>query len=264
MYSQPPKDITINSPLQFIVCGMEHTGTTLISDLFRQVPHLNSGFECGVLLRDTPQEFEELQPFAQNMLSGWGITQAQFSECCAASSFPEFYARLKNASTVLEDGTIHIFDKTPRYLSQLTSVLENSSCPVVVSYKDPRAMVCSDFKRAKVDDFDDWYDKYRITKMSYFKTCYAEFETHKNNKRVTTVGLEELSMNARVTMERMFSHVGENFKLSYAIIENLRYNNVKNNTVSASIAFEFRSKLSASDQQRVLDDFGGFKDWVYE
>lgn len=28
-----------------VICGLEHTGTTLISELFRQIPHIDSGFE---------------------------------------------------------------------------------------------------------------------------------------------------------------------------------------------------------------------------
>lgn len=248
---------------KLIICGLEHTGTTLISDLFRQLPGLDSGFECGVLLRSSPRDFPTLQPFAQNMLEGWGITQEDLNHCCATDQFAEFYRRLLAASTVLDVDTTAIFDKTPRYLSELSKVLERSDCPVVVSYKDPRASVCSDFKRAKIDDFDTWYDDYAPRKLRYVETCYKEFVSHAGNPRVTTVGLEELAMNSRATMERMFTHVGEAFQLNYAIIDTLRYVNVKNRTVSADIAFEYLGKLSIEAQQRILDDFGQFDMWVY-
>lgn len=248
---------------KFLICGLEHTGTTLISDLFRQLPGVDSGFECGVLLRSSPREFATLQPFAQNMLKGWGITAEQFAHCCDTNLFEEFYARLLSASTSLDDGTTAIFDKTPRYLSELTAVLGRCDCPAVVSYKDPRAMVCSDFKRAKTDDFDTWYESYAPTKIRYVESCYKEFIKHAADPRVTTVGLEELAMNSRATMERMFSHVGETFELGYAIIDKLRYVNVKNRTVSADIAFEYVGKLSKSEQDRIMEDFGRFDLWVY-
>lgn len=248
---------------RFLICGLEHTGTTLISDLFRQVPGLDSGFECGALLRATPAEFANLQPFANNMLKGWGITPEALARCCAAPDFATFYARLQAAATVLDPGTQEIFDKTPRYLSQMSQVLTRCDCPAVVSYKDPRAIVCSDFKRAKTSDFNAWYDGYRRGKMRYVDVCYAEFMAHRDHPRITTVGLEELAMNARATMERMFAHVGLEFQLSYAIIDTLRYANTKNRTVSADIAFEYKGKLNAAAQARILEDFGQYEAWVY-
>lgn len=248
---------------KFLICGLEHTGTTLISDLFRQLPGVDSGFECGVLLRDSPAEFARLEPFASNMLKGWGITADQLAECCAAEDFDTFYTRLMAASTAIDAGTREIFDKTPRYLSELTAVLGRCDCPVVVSYKDPRAIVCSDYKRARTDDFDTWYDGYAKGKLRYVQTCYDEFSAHADNPRVTTVGLEELAMNSRATMERMFAHVGETFELGYAIIDTLRYVNVKNRTVSADIAFEYKGKLDLAAQDRIMEDFGRFEAWVY-
>lgn len=249
---------------RLLICGLEHTGTTLISDLFRQVPGLDSGFECGVLLRDTPAEFRTLQPFAGNMLKGWGITEADLDACCAEPGFDGFYARLMQVSTVLSADTTAIFDKTPRYLSDLTAVLGRSDCPVVVSYKDPRAIVFSDFKRAKTGDFNGWYDRYRSPKLRYVQNCYDEFIRHRDNPRVTTVGLEELAMNSRATMERMFAHAGESFRMSYAIIDTLRYENVKNRVVSADIAFEYVGRLPAAAQARVLEDFAHLDAWIYD
>lgn len=250
--------------LKFLICGLEHTGTTLISDLFRQVPHLDSGFECGVLLRNSPTEFRHLEPFFSHMKAGWGLTDADLDGCCDAPDFPDFYARLMAASTTISSDTHAIFDKTPRYLSELTSVLRRCDCPVLISHKDPRAIVCSDFKRAQTADFDSWYDGYRQAKLRYVRTCYKEFITHAGSPRVATVGLEDLAMNARATMERMFAHVGETFNLGYAIIDTLRYANVRNRTVPADIAFEYKSKLSVAAQARIMEDFRQFDAWVYE
>ena len=249
---------------KFLICGMEHTGTTLISDLFRQVPGLDSGFECGVFLRPSPKEFKELEPFFTNMLKGWDITKDELNHCCDTDDFDLFYARLMIASRVLPNGTSAVFDKTPRYLAQLDDVLARTSCPVVVSYKDPRAIVYSDYKRAQTSDFNGWYMKYRDSKVAYMQNCYDAFIANRNDARVTAVGLEQLALNSRATMERMFEHAGEAFELGYAIIETLRYKNVKNHTVSADITFEFKSRLTPNQQQRILDDFGMFDAWIYD
>lgn len=248
---------------KIIICGMEHTGTTLISDLFRQVPGLDSGFECGVLLRENPVDFQTLEPFADNMTRGWGITREQLSECCDVEDHTEFYDRLVNCATVLPEGTTAIFDKTPRYLYALTAVLERSTAPVVISFKDPKAIVCSDFKRAKVDDFDAWYDDYMPKKRGYLKTCYKEFVANKDHERVVTIGLEDLAMNSRATMERMFAHVGEEFRLDYAIIRELRYENTRNHTVSADIAFEYLRHFDDAQCKRIETDFALAEDWFY-
>ncbi|MDA3856879.1 MAG: hypothetical protein PF480_01220, partial [Roseovarius sp.] len=93
--------------------------------------------------------------------------------------------------------------------------------------------------------------------------CYDAFMSHIDSPRVTSVGLEDLAMNARATMERMFDHIGEPFDLSYAIIDTLRYENVKSRTVSADIAFEYKSRLPAAAQARIMEDFGRFEAWVY-
>ncbi|MGJ8609444.1 MAG: sulfotransferase family protein [Octadecabacter sp.] len=249
---------------KLLICGMEHTGTTLISDLFRQVPGLDSGFESGVLLRPSPREFQGLEPFYSNMLKGWDITEDELAHCCDTDDFDQFYGRLMAASRALADDTTMIFDKTPRYLAELDKVLERSSCPIVVSHKDPRAIVCSDYKRAKTKDFNGWYMEYRKPKLNYVQNCYDAFIANRDNPRVTTVGLEELAMNSRATMERMFAHAGEPFELGYAIIDTLRYKNVKNRTVSADITFEFKSKLGPNQQRRIMEDFGKFDAWIYE
>src|SRR5271163_4649484 len=105
--------------LRFVICGREHSGTTLLSDLFRQVPGIDAGFEVGVLLRPSPKEFEGFDPFFTNMLGGWKLTTEELAEACHAENFDGFYARVKALSKVLRPGTTDIFDKTPRYLSRL-------------------------------------------------------------------------------------------------------------------------------------------------
>ena len=56
--------------LAFVICGVEHSGTTLISEIFRQVPMLDSGFETGVLLSETPSQFLQEMPFATTYRRG--------------------------------------------------------------------------------------------------------------------------------------------------------------------------------------------------
>ncbi|WP_406870106.1 sulfotransferase [Thioclava sp. 'Guangxiensis'] len=249
---------------KFLICGMEHTGTTLISDLFRQVAGLDSGFECGALLRDTPQEFNSLQPFRKHMNVGWGITDAQMDDCCESPDFETFYSKLQNYAANLSPDTKIIFDKTPRYLSELTAVLGREKIKTVASFKDPRGIVFSDFKRSKQASFDEWYPEYKIQKIAYTKKCYQEYQANSSNPLVCFVSLEDLALNSRQTMERMFSHVDEKFRLEYAIISEIRFQNTKNRTVSADIAFEHNRGLTAAQKSKIETDFSFAEDWFYK
>ena len=75
---------TMQSELSFLICGLEHSGTTMASDLFREHPEVDSGFECGVLLCDNPSDFLTLTPFRNHMAVGWGINEEDLTYACQA------------------------------------------------------------------------------------------------------------------------------------------------------------------------------------
>jgi len=247
----------------FIVCGVEHSGTTLVSDLFRQVPGLDSGFEVGVLLCACPPDFAELKPFSENMLKGWEISQTQLESVCDTETYDQFYKKLKGVSKSISSETQYIFDKTPRYLSQLSSCLEKTEKPFICCFKDPRATVYSDFKRSKSTDFYGWYKDYLPGKLGYLKTCYREYDLNKNNSRVSFIALEELALNARESMERIFEHVGQKFSLDYVVMNDLRYKNTHSNSVSIPIAFAYKNQLDKEIQDTIEKDFRQLSAWFY-
>ncbi len=158
---------------KFVICGVEHSGTTLLSDLFRQVHGLDSGFEVGVLLCDSPKEFRHFEPFITNMKSGWGITDEQLDYICDVETFVEFYVRLKEASSIIDKNS-EIFDKTPRYFHSLSKCIQKVECNFIATYKDPRSIVYSDFKRVKVKNFYKWYEQYKLAKLRYLSRIYEE------------------------------------------------------------------------------------------
>ena len=251
--------------IKFVICGLEHSGTTLISDLFRQADGIDAGFEIGVLLADTPSDFINYNPFAENILSGWKITKEQFNHCCSAETYSEFYTRLQSASGVLSPGTNEIFDKTPRYLSRLNDCLEKTNVPFIASFKDPRAIVHSDFKRSGTDDFSQWYREYLPKKRHYLRTCYLEYKTAKDkaDNRVEFIALEELALNARNSMDRIFDHVGVPFSLDYVLLNGLRYENTRSNAVSIPIAFSYLADFDETHTNRIEKDFAEFDEWFY-
>lgn len=248
--------------LKFVICGIEHSGTTLVSDLFRQAPGIDAGFEVGVLLADRPAEFREMQPFSKNMKAGWGITETDMDYICSAVDFPEFYRRLGQASTAIERHS-ELFDKTPRYLAQLDLCLQKVPVQFIATFKDPRSIVFSDFNRSGTDDFDTWYSGYRSKKIGYMQTLYEKYLTHRDNPRVAFVSLEALTVNTEATVRRLFDHVGIPFQIHYLLLKNLRYRNTKSNFIDMRIPFAYLESFDETRCKRIVKDFSEFEYWFY-
>mgnify|MGYP003673169103 CR=1 FL=1 len=249
--------------LKAVICGMEHSGTTLVSDLLRQSGNLESGFECGVLMVPTPRQFPDLDPFYGFMKEGWSISEEDLAHCCDTDSFPEFYDRLKAASSLIENRH-DLFDKTPRYIAELPLVLERTDAPVVMIHKDPRASVYSDYKRSGNANFDEWLETYAPRKLRYMRNCYQGYALGiAQADRVCSISLEQLCFASRETSERMFAHIGEAFEIDYLLLDSLRYKNTRAKFVSADIVLEYKSTLTRAQQQEIETRFAEFGDWFY-
>ncbi|MEL6789577.1 MAG: hypothetical protein AAGL18_08310 [Pseudomonadota bacterium] len=250
--------------IEFVICGLEHSGTTLISDLFRQIDGLDAGFEAGVLLAEKPGDFETLEPFATIIKESWNIDEAAFARCCAATTHSAFYKQLKVESADFLGDNTKIFDKTPRYLSRLDDCLTRTDVPFIASFKDPRAIVHSDFRRAKTDDFFGWYKDYMPKKRHYLRTCYRQYKNAREHQpRVFFISLEALALDARNSMDAMFAHVGQNFSLDYVLLNGLRYANTRSNAVSIPIAFSYLADFDDQHTDSIEKDFGELEDWFY-
>ena len=258
--------------LKFVICGLEHSGTTLLSDIFRQAPELDSGFEVGVLLGKSPKEFPNVQPFYKNMLSGWQITEDNLAAICNTSSFSEFYSSLEKKSQVLKPKTKDTFDKTPRYFAKIFECYKKVEVPFIATYKDPRSLVFSDFKRTgKGREFIAWYKQYKKPKLRYleniYKNSYIPLKNQfKENKlsNILCVSLEEVCLNTRQTMNLIFSHVGIEFKLEYFLLKDLRYPHTRKPEISSRIPFEYLESLQKIDIMKIEKDFCQLQDWFYE
>jgi hypothetical protein len=253
--------------ISFVICGIEHSGTTLLSDLFRQIPGVDAGFECGVLLCPSPRAFPNSKPFFENMLKGWDIGEEALRACCETDEFPEFYDRLtKNSGLIAATGATRIFDKTPRYLSRLSVCLQRTSVPFLCTYKDPRAIVYSDMTRAKPSSFEAWYETYRVAKKKYLTNVFTELTSRAASRkdRALAVRLEDLCLNARETLERVFIHVGQRFSLDCLLIENKRYAHNRDNSINARIPFEYRLGLTRQQISRIETDFSSLPGLFYD
>jgi hypothetical protein len=257
--------------IKFVICGLEHSGTTLLSDIFRQSPELDAGFEVGVLLGNTPQDFPGIQPFYSNVSNGWQINEEQLEAICNTDSFDKFYEGLKAKSDVLKPNVQHIFDKTPRYFQKIFECYGKIQVPFIATYKDPRSIVFSDFKRTgKGLTFETWYQDYKTPKLRYLKSIYVgsylPWKSTANNvnaAKILCISLEEICLNARQSMDAIFSHVGMEFKIDYLLMKNLRYSHTRAPEISSRIPFEYLDAFSEDQRAQISEDFSELADWFY-
>jgi SAM-dependent methyltransferase len=260
---------TFESPrpgmLAFVICGVEHSGTTLISEIFRQVPMLDSGFETGVLLSETPASFLQDTTFAEAICGNWQITQEELAECCYTNTFDLFYERLAARSRCIEPGCRAVFDKTPRYLANLADCMEKVQVPFVVTYKDPRAIVFSDYTRAGFPDFESWFATYADEKLGYLRALHDQCNGMAGrSKRVLRIGLETTCLNPRTACEALFAHCGQDFSLRYLLLENLRYSATRTASISPRTPFEYLLGFSEQQRATIARHFSELDTWFYD
>ena len=256
----------MNPTLKFIVCGLEHSGTTMVSDLFREHPQVESGFECGVLLCERPKDFLTFEPFCNHMQVGWKINQNDFSYACEASDFISFYQRLFERSGVVKDNNPStIFDKTPRYITQLVTVQSRLNLPIIAIIKDPRSLALSDFKRSKqsTEMIDQWYEEWKKSKIAYMRSAYEGYQYAWKDPNCLVVKLEDICFDAKNTVKSMFEFVDIKFRTEFLNLRHKRFNNTSGSSINVNSCMQFMDVLPISLQQKILRDFSEFDQWFY-
>ena len=251
---------------KFVICGLEHSGTTLVSELVRQVPGVDAGFEIGVLLNESPRDFPSNYPFADLMLPSWGLSYETLLCCCDTDDFQEFYKRLQASSSMLRLNTHTIYDKTPRYLASLNACMQRLAVPFIITFKDPRSTVYSDFKSSGATDFDVWFESYAPEKLGYMRLHYQQFEQARNCSpaRACFVRLEDLCLYPHLTCSRFFHHVGFRFDLAYLSFRPARYQNTRVGSIATGLPFEYRNGLGPWRSRKVGLVFHEFAAWFFE
>lgn len=250
----------------FVICGVEHSATTTLSDVFREVPDYDSGFEVGVLLCDTPNKFRKLEPFISNIKAGWGLVDHDLDYLCDTTTYAEFYTRLLERSTLVNK-TAKFFDKTPRYFSQLPVCMERVDVPFIVTYKDPRAIVLSDYQRSSVDDFEDWFENYKEKKNNYLKLLYKNMQIIKNDavlsKRAIFVSMENFCVNTAATLKEVFSHCNIPFTFKYIFLDKVRFKNTRGHFIDSRMPFYYLNAFNSKQIRIIEKHFSELADWFY-
>lgn len=253
--------------IDFLICGLEHSGTTLASDLVRD-SSCDSGFECGVLLSDSPKEFLKLEPFATNILGGWKITKDELYECCEANSFSDFYDKLYAKSKLFKGENItKRFDKTPRYITQLSRIQDNHDVRALALIKDPRSIAWSDFKRSKrpLSELDNWYFEWMPRKQRYMESAYEGYlHAWDSPKECLVVRLESICLEAKNSLKIIDNFLEIPFSYNQLFFPDKRTEHTRGKSIDVSISVSWLQEMPRKMQQLISKDFERFDRWFYK
>lgn len=257
-------------PLRAIVCGYEKSGTTLINEILRRHPQLDSGHEVGVLLADSPREFHRKQPYCTFFRQTWKLSKEQQQQICDTDDWGEFYRRARAISPLITDKSVYLFDKTPIYMRHLAEVLAKvPGIPCLVNVRDPRALMLSwanwsghDFSGHR-DDPGEWIEE-------NFAYCQDRFLSYargyrdalaEHGDRIMLNRFEPLCLDPEPHLEKIFNFFGFEFSRDYMTFESEHF--VHGNTVSQDYLCPYRQALKPALCDRILEATVEFEDWHF-
>lgn len=253
-----------NYPLRALVCGFEHAGTTMVSEILRQHPLLDSGLEGGFLLNEAPIAFLTTEPFYTNAKKGWGVTDNDLKYVCSADSWPEVYRRLRERSHVIVDKSAYIFDRTPRYMQQLSEILAKvPDIPCIVMVKDFRAVACSSFIRSNMD-MERWLKQrfdIAIRHALSYAQGYQKALACGLRDRLYLLQYENLYREPVKEAEKLFQFLDLSFDERLLKFASGRFKNVYGDRNSKDYLSEYSVQLPASVCQNILQKTASFADW---
>ena len=148
------------------------------------------------------------------------------------------------------------FDKTPRYMSMLSDVIERSTfCEkYIVITRDPRNVFHSWAKRINESQDIEICIKTNLTKwskryLSYYYGCISQIE----NDKVLFIKHEDLCLNPIESKKIVERFIGNKISLSSIFADKKRsYNNVDKG-INSDKAFDGITNISASLQNNILN-----------
>jgi hypothetical protein len=257
--------VNTDNPLVAIVCGYEKSGTTLLNEILRQHPKLDSGFECGFLLGDSPRAFPGIQPYHSFFRQKWQLDREDMSYICAADDWAECYRRARERSPVIADKETLLFDKTPIYMLHLSDVMTRvPNIPCVVNVRDPRALMLSwanwsghreDPESCIRDNFEDYCERY----LSYAEGYAAAME--KYPQRILLNQFERLCLDPTSALTDIFNFMGFDFDEAYLSFTSDHF--VYGNTVSQKYLYPYRTRLSSELCDTILAGTKAWSKWHF-
>ena len=179
--------------LKLIITGHEHSGTTICKQIFQLSPHLDTGFECGILSSTKGiRAYEKYKPYSAMLMDSWGITPADLKSIISRSGtkdYEAFYYGLRERASNIKNKNVFLIDKTPVYIRNFSKVLRDSQdVPIFVMRKDPRNLIWSLLKRRTIK-FE------RACKRFSDSYCGRNQNLIENNPRIKLIQFEDFIMD---------------------------------------------------------------------
>lgn len=256
---------SLTGPLRAIICGYEKSGTTLLNEILRRHPRMDSGFECGFLLGDSPRDFPGIMPYFAFFRRAWQLTPEDMRYLCDTDNWGECYRRARERSPVIVDKTTDLFDKTPIYMLHLSSVLARApGIPCIVSVRDPRALMLSWARwSGHTEDAQAWIyehlDEYCSRYIDYgngYRQALAVF-----GNRVMLSQFETLCLDPQGQVRRIFDFIGLEFRPEYLNFSSEFF--VYGNTVSADYIQPYRGVIADTLCQEILERTAAYSQWHF-
>lgn len=211
-------DFRSASGLFCIVTGLEHSGTTAISQLVMGAPNLYGAFETGALMADTPADFARVVPwFGQMSMSHrtslcYGVAPEDRETMLRAPCFARFYRLLRRFSPLYTGPNARswVVDKTPAYIYNLTAIMRKTpGVPVIVTQKSLAAQQLS-YRKRRIQDG-------RLERgMAELARAQRTFP-----RRIHVVNMTAMKVDPDATMARAFAFLGLPWESSAAAMARL-------------------------------------------
>ncbi len=253
------------SPLFALVCGFEKSGTTLLNEILRRHPGVDSGFECGFLLGQSPRDFPSIQPYCTFFRQKWGVSKEDIRYICDTDDWDECYRRVRERAGVIEDKHSLLFDKTPAYMKVLDAVLDRATdIPCVVCVRDPRALMCSwAHWSGHKEDAEQWLrDNFASNCERYLSYAHGYSRAMKaHSSRILVSRFEPLCLAPEEKLQQIFHFLGLVFEPDYLYFSSEHF--VYGSTVSTDYLFPYRHMLSDSLCRDILEATRDYADWHF-
>ncbi len=253
-------------PLVAIICGFEKSGTTLLNEILRRHPDLDSGFEGGLLLGNSPRDFRYYQPYYAYFRRTWKLSREDVLYICDTDAWSESYRRARERCPFITNKKSFIFDKTPIYMRHLSEVLAKvPGVPAIVNVRDPRALFLSwanwsghrdDAENWLVENFSDNVERYRGYAEGYLE-AKAKFPD-----RIFLNQFERMCHAKKLQLDKIFNFIGFEFDEKYMDFSSEHF--VYGNKISTEYLFPHLGKLSGELCDRIVEATSKYRWWHVE
>jgi len=142
----------LSDHLVCIICGLEHTGTSLLVNILqdhKDIFRIPNGTEMGLLTPPSPRQLfdDEFMYWANIAVRTTRLSSQVLREVCDCDTFAEMYQRLGEKLNIDDK---RIIDKKPSYVHNLMDIAEKSEdVPIFITRKTLEGTIKSHAKRGK-------------------------------------------------------------------------------------------------------------------